>query len=208
MVKVPVRPQTFGKLHAESRPSLPGQPEAIPWVFYDTQTYISGTTTELTFFQVTNVDRTISNMPNAGQLPDPQYFQWYYWGCDILLDASVDTGNDEAGAIDDVAKLLFTGRGIATFTLSDKVYGPFPQSFLHASGGPTGFASSTFTPPVSIQYANNGVFDGGFSWGGAITISPKEGFVHRLNWSAAQTLQAGNTDIRLWMLGLLSRKVQ
>ena len=213
MPKVPIKPQTYGRLVAESRPSLPGQPETIPWVFYDSQEFISGTTTQLRFFSVTATDRSISNMVNAGQIPDPQFFTWYYWGCDVLLrPSSTVVANSNLGAIDDIAQLTLSGRGTATFTLSDKVYGPFPLSFLHTSGGPLGFGWGSFpggaVPGESAQYANNGVMDGGYAWNGAILISPKEGFFIDLNWPAALTLDAGNTFLRVWMYGQLSRKVQ
>lgn len=207
MPRVPVHPETYGKLARQSRPVLPGQPELVPWVFYDTQLYTSGTTTSLSFFQVTSTDRTISNMVNAGSLPTPQFFVWYYWGLDVLSRPTTVAGG-ATGQIDDISQLVLTGRGIATFNYQDKDYGPFPLSFLHASGGPVGFGWGTFTAEESIQYANNGVFDGGFCWNGAITIEPNAGFRVTLTWPAAITLAGGNTNLRVWMMGALNRKVQ
>jgi hypothetical protein len=187
---------------------MPGQPESIPWVFFDTQLYTSGTTTELTFFQTTSTDRTISNMPTAGALPVPQYFRWYGWGFDVLLNASTAAGG-ATGAIDDIARLLLTGRGVVTFKLSDKEYGPFPLSFLHQSGGPQGFGWGTFTAEESIQYAVSGILGGnaGWDWLGNILIEPQTNFSIDVRWSAAQTLAAGNTRLRMWMQGYLARKV-
>lgn len=208
MRALPIRPKTFQQLGAESRPSVPGQPEQIAGVLYDTQLYTSGTTTRMRFFQTTNNDATITNMELAGALPSPQYFIWFDWGLDILIDASASgAGADETGAVDDIAKLVLVSRAIATFNISNKDYGRVPLSFLHASGGPVGFMAATLTAPESIQYANNGVFDGGWSWNGSILIPPNTGFRIDVEFAAAQTLNAGNVNLRMWMRGLTNRKV-
>lgn len=206
MRALPIRPKSYGQLRQESGPSLPGQPEQIPVVFYDTQLYTSGTTTSMSFFASVSNDKTVSNMVNAGQFPSPQYFQWFDWGVDVLQDATTQAGG-ETGIIDDIQKLVLVSRAYAEFTLSDKQYGKVPLSFLHASGGATGFGWGTFTAEESIQFGNNGVFDGGWSWNGAIIIPPNTGFTITLTFAAAQTLQSGNTKLRMWMRGLIDRKV-
>lgn len=205
-MRIPIKPNTFQQISREASPSLPGQPEQIPQVFYDTQLYTSGTTTQMQFFAVTNADRTISNMVNAGQFPHPVYFKWYYWGLDVLLDATTVAGG-ETGAIDDIAKLAFISRATAEFSISDKSYGRIPLSFLHTSGGPYGFGWGTFTAEESIQYAVNGPVDGGWCWNGSIIIPPNTGFTVTVNFAAAQTLAFGNVNLRMWMLGLVDRKV-
>lgn len=197
--------KTKAQLDAISQPEFAGQPEALPWVLYDTQTYTSAATTRLTFFQNTNIDPTITNMEAAGQLPDPQYFEIWYMGLDILIDVS--TAATEAGAVDDVAKLILVGRPTFTLTQSNKAFGPFPGSFLHASGGPTGGIASAIATPGSIQFGNNGVFDGGFCVGGSIVLRPKVGWNVSMAWSAAQTLNFGNPLLRFWMSGVLHRRV-
>ena len=59
---------------------------------------------------------------------------------------------------------------------------------------------------MTVQYANNGVFDGGWCVDGAITIPPKVGFDITLNWPAAVDLTA-DVLIRFWMAGVLHRRV-
>ena len=203
--KHPVAAKPAQLLVAQSDPNAPNQPEAVPWIFYDTQAYVDNTTLTLNFFQVTNVDRSITNMVTAGQLPHPQFFEWYYVGLDVLRAPTTAAGG-VVGAIDDIQRLMLTSRPFWTFTMSDKILGPFPLSFMHASGGATGFGWGTFTAEESIQYGNNAIFDGGWCLAGAITIPPKVGFGITLNWPAVVDLTA-DVNLRLWMAGTLHRRV-
>lgn len=207
MSRFKIVPKTREQLDRLAFPEQSRQPEAVPYVFYDTQLYTSGTTVQLTFFAGTQTDRSLSNMEAAGALPDPQYFEVQFFGCDILCDASLAGASTEVGALDDLQKLLLVSRSRFTFTMSNKTYGPIPLSFLHASGGATGAMAGTMTAPNMVQVANNGIFDGGYYVGGSIVIPPKVGFGMVLDFSGAQTLNAGNTYIRLWMHGQLNRRV-
>ncbi|MEE8177702.1 MAG: hypothetical protein V3T65_06885 [Acidobacteriota bacterium] len=203
----PVKAKTYRQLVDQANPRLPGQSEALAWVFYDTQNFVDNVSTRLTFFQVTNVDRTITNMVTAGSLPEPQFFEWWYAGVDVLRDVTTSAIDVATGSLDDVQSLVLTSRPTWTFTMSDKIVGPFPLSFCHASGGVTGFGFGTATASVvTVQYANNGVFDGGFCVDGAITIPPKVGFDITLNWPAAVDLTA-DVFLRFWMAGVLHRRV-
>ena len=203
--KFPVKPRTRAILTQLANPSLPGQSEAVPWVFFDTQNFVSGTTTRLTFFQTTSPDRSITNMVTAGSLPHPQFFEWYYIGLDILQRPS--SSADITGAWDNVIQLILSTRGHWTFTMSDKILGQFPLTFLHASGGVTGFAASAgATTTANIQYANNAIFDGGWCLDGSIIIPPKVGFNIEFQWPSTFTL-TGNLDLRCWIAGTLHRRV-
>lgn len=204
---VKIVPKTFEQLVALSQPSSGKLPEALLWPLYSTKSYVSGTTTKLVFFDTVESDKTLSNMETAGSLPDPQFYEIHGMGCDILLDGSVSGANTEVGALDDVAKLILTSRSMFTLNISNKQYGPVPLTFAHASGGPTGVAFGTLTAPQGVQFANNGIFDGGWPVGGGIVIPPKVGFNVTVEWASAQTLNAGNTFIRMWMIGGLYRRV-
>lgn len=197
------------ELQQAANPAAANQPEAIPWFLYDTQTYTSGTTTSLTFFQTVQTDKTLGNMESAGQLPDPQYFIIHYVTCDIL-DAPVSTTSTAAaalGPVNDIELLLKTGRGIFTFQISNKNYGPFPLTLCQSTGGATGFGTATFTASQSAWYGNNGIpGSGGFPFLGAIVIPPKVGFSITCQWTSAQTL-SGNQSIRLGLAGVLYRRV-
>lgn len=203
--RIPVTAKTAEQLIAQSNPSAANQPEALPWVLYDTINYVDNTTLQLVFFGATQADRTLSNMQAGGQLPDPQFFEIAYFGLDILRGVTTAAGG-VAGALDDIQNLILVNRPTWEFNISNKIFGPFPASFLHASGGVTGFGYGTFTAEESIQYGNNGIFDGGFCVSKAITIPPKVGFDITMNWNAAVNLTA-DVLLRFWMAGVLHRRV-
>lgn len=200
-----------GQLAAAANPQLANQPEAQPWILYDTQSYTSGSTTTLSFFASTNTDKTLSNMESSGQLPDPQYMIVHYVTCDILSVPSVTTTAAATGALNDIELLLKAARATFTFQMSNKNYGPFPLRACHSLGGATGLiaAEGTETAPARniVQQANNGIpGSGGFPFMGALVIPPKVGFGVTLNFAAAQTL-TGNTNICIGLAGVLYRRV-
>ena len=201
-----INAKTKVQLLEQSNPASATQPEVIPWVLYDSQSYVSASTVTLAFFQTVQTDKSLGNMEGAGQLPDPQFFEIYRIGLDVLFRPATALAVS-TGPLDDIAQLVLSGRGTFTLALSNKNYGPFPLSLLHASGGPTGFGWGTNTAPLQIEFANNGIFDGGYPINGAITIPPKVGFSIVLNWPAALTLANGNTFLRAWMAGPLYRRV-
>lgn len=183
-----------------------GQSEAVPWVLYDTQLFTSAATTTQTFYATQQNDRTLSNLLQAGALTDPQYFEIFNLGFDVLTANTSDAGG-ATGRIDDIQRIMLVGRPIFTLTISDKNYGPFPLSFLHTSGGAVGMGWGTFTAEESIQYGNNSLPDGGWNWRGSVVIPPKVGFSVTVQWAAAQTLTGGNPQLRFWMAGVLHRRV-
>lgn len=197
-----------GQLAAAANPQVGNQPEAIPWILYDTATYVSGTTTTLSLFAAVNADKTLSNMESSGQLPDPQYMIVHYVTCDILVTPTVVVAGTTVGALNDIDLLLKgTSRATFTFAMSNKNYGPFPLNACHSLGGATGTGWGTLTAQTSIQQANNGIpGSGGFPFMGAIVIPPKVGFGITLNFAAAQTLSA-NALIRIGLAGVLYRRV-
>lgn len=199
-VRVPVKPKSLAQLRLQSNPQAVegGQSEALRWTLYDTQTYVSTATRQLRYFQTTNQDLSLSNMEAPASLPNPQYFEIFYFGADVLLPAAVT-------AWEDMIALILTGRPTFTFSISNKTYGPFPLSYFHASGGVTGFGYTTVAA-TGTEYANNGTFDGGYCVDGAITIPPVTNFSVTLDWPAALTL-AADTLIRVNMDGVLHRKV-
>jgi hypothetical protein len=211
MPKMKIVPKTRQQLMRLANPEQANQPEVLPWVLYDTQVYVDATTTSLTFFANTNNNKSLSNMESAGQIPDPQFFEIHYFGLDMQRLVTTTAGGIP-GAINDVQALIYgdanTGAeaGRWTFNISNKRFGPFPLSFLHASGGVTGFMAGTWTAEESLAYANNGIFDGGFYVGGNLIIPPKVGFDVTLDWGGTVDLTA-DMALRMWMLGVLYRRV-
>lgn len=201
-----------GQLAAAANPALANQPEAIPWILYDTQTYTSGTTTTLSFFASTNNDKTLSNMESSGQLPDPQYLIVNYVTCDILVSPSVTTTAAVTGALNDIELLLKAARATFTLSMSNKNYGPFPLRACHPLGGATGIIAAEGTETAAarniFQAANSGIpGSGGFPFMGALVIPPKVGFGITVNFAAAQTLAGGNPNIQIGLAGILYRRV-
>jgi len=205
--------KTIQELSASITPMLPGQPERVPWTWYDSQTYTSGTTVRLDFFQNVNADKTLSNMVAAGQIPSPQFFDLYQCAVAYLIPTTTSAliaapTND--GAIEDVRVL---SNGGVDFQIANKSYWQGNQSSLPCGSGPAGglAVSGTFAAPLLVQqqFANNGVPDlrNRYSFWGDITIPHNQNFNWILFWNAPITLAAGNSVVRVWMDGYLYRRV-
>jgi hypothetical protein len=201
---VDYRPKLIETILDKLKPNAT-QPEAIPDVMYDTQTYVAAGSAALNFFTALPAvaDSTITNMQLAGALPNPVYFEVQKIFFDVL--SATTTAATQVGAMSDIDQILKVGRGIATFFLSDKQYGPYPLTFFGGSGGPAGIIASAIATPGSIQSAN--VRDnGGFPMNGALIIPPQVSIRWTLNWVAATAITA-DTKVRLTMLGIKYRRV-
>lgn len=189
-------------------PAGRGVSEAVPWMWYDTETYTDNVTTQINFFTTTKIP-ALSNMSLAGQFPGSEYFECYFVGLDVLV-APVAV---RITAWADVWKLIFgsgaTGTGTPTwnFILSNKEYGPFPLSTLHGTGGLHGAGGYGTTTADSIaEHATNSIPDGGFPVSGSIIIPPGSGFRIRVQWPVAVDITASR-DLRINLLGTHHRKV-
>lgn len=205
--------KTVQELAAGITPMLPGQPERIPWTWFDTQTYTSGTTTSLDFFQTVASDKNLSNMVAAGQLPSPQFFDLYQCSIAYLIPtttSAIIAAPTNDGALEDVRNLQ---SGAALFQVASKDYWQGSQFMLPCGGGLHGnlAIAGVFAAPnvAQQQFANNGVPDlrNRYNFWGDITIPHNQNFLWRLTWSSALTLAAGNSSIRIWMDGYLYRRV-
>jgi hypothetical protein len=206
--------KTYDDLALQAVPQNAKQPEVVPAVFYDTQTYTSAATTLLTFFQTGNSDVSLSNMPQGGTLPQPQYFEIHRLFLEFLGRPTVSAAAGtipQAGLVDDVNQLLVSGRGYSIFSLSSKSFPAIPLSFLGAPGGVQdgvmGVLSGTTAGSASQvkEYGHN-ANNGGFPVNGQWLIPPSQSFQAVLAWPAALTL-TGNVSIRLSMMGNLYRRV-
>jgi hypothetical protein len=209
--------KTIQELTAGITPMLPGQPERIPWTWFDTQTYVSGTTTTLDFFQSVNADKNLSNMVAAGQIPSPQFFDLYHCSIAYLVPFSAVvptvTAPPLTGALLDVDRL---SQGAALFNVASKDYWQGPQLALPCGGGPdariSGYATGTEATAFSAvaQYATNGNPDlrNRYNFWGDITLPANQNFIWRLTWTAALTFAPNtNRGIKVWMDGYLYRRV-
>lgn len=193
---------TRGQLRSRSTPPSGASPEAIWHQFYDTQTYTDASTTRLTFFQVTNVDPTITNMKAGGQLPDPQWLSIYNVCLDFLNAGPTVDATTVVGQLNDQVLLMMVGRTTWTLTISDKAYGPYTLTCLHGTGAPTGVIGDG----VSITQYGHNALNPGWNYNGTLIIPPKTNFSIEVNWAAAQDL-TGDVKLRLSLFGILSRRV-
>lgn len=205
--------KTIQELSASITPMLPGQPERIPWTWFDTQTYTSAATVRLDFFQAINADKNLSNMVAAGQMPSPQFFDLYQCSVSYLIPvvaSAIIAAPTNVGAFTDTRNL---SNGAAVFQIANKDYWQGSQFMLPCGGGPSGVLAvpGTFAAPNVAQYsfACNGVPDlrNRYSFWGDICIPHNQNFIWTLTWTAALTLANGNTPIRMWMDGYLYRRV-
>ena len=205
--------KTIQELSAGITPLMPGQPERIPWTWFDTLTYTSGSTVTLDFFQAVNADKNLSNMVAAGQIPSPQFFDLYQCSIAYLIpvtSSGIVAAPTATGAVTDVRNL---SNGAANFQVASKDYWQGPQFALPCGGGPDAKVAiaGTYAAPNQVQkeFANNGVPDlrNRYSFWGDITLPHNQNFVWRLTWSAPITLLAGNSNIKVWMDGYLYRRV-
>jgi hypothetical protein len=186
----------------------------IPWVWYDSATYTSTTTTSLDFFSTVQTDKVIGNMEAAGQIPAPMYFQIFHLGIYPLIEPlAVNIGDGtmlQLGASNDMFNLL---AGNADLQIAQKSYWNAPiflcppgagvEAAVTAMGTYTAESSSTF------EVATNGVADlrNRNNFWGMIVIPHNQNFRLRCTWSAALTLAAGNSVIRAYLDGYLYRRV-
>lgn len=179
-----------------------GDMRGVPKALYDTQVYpIGGPVGPLTFFtNAAAAGRFITNMDQAGTLPNPEFFVVQYIAMDIL---GIQPG--AFARLADVYSILFglpAGVGGAPYALlryNSQEWGPWPLSQMHSTGGPTGFAAN-FALGALVEYANNGIPGSGGIWiGGALILQPLKAFSLNLEWSAlAPITNAAQIRVSLW----------
>lgn len=206
--------KTIQQLAAGITPMLAGQPERIPWSWFDTQPYVSGTTVTLDFFQATNADKNLSNMVASGQLPSPQFYDLYHAAICYLVPPSIIAAADPTALTGATFDMNLLTQGAVLFQIANKDYWQGPQLALPCGGGivPTVSLSSTETAGEgqAYQFATNGQPDlrNRYNFWGDITIPHNQNFLWRLTWSTAITFApATNRNIKIWMDGYLYRRV-
>lgn len=208
--------KTWGQLQRSIAPMLPGEPERIPWTWFDSATYVSGTTTTLDFFQTVQTDRVLGNMQAAGQIPAPMYFDLHHIGVHFDfgpsgLAVAATIAAPLLGALNDIAGLI---EGSLTLSIAQKVYHETKIGLCPAGYGPNGpiaiAGTYTATDGDQIQQGTNGVPDlrNRNNFWGDITLPHNQNFLVRLNWTAALTFTPNtNTAIVVSLDGYLYRRV-
>ena len=206
--RFPVRAYTSAQLQLMSSPARATDLEAIPHVFHDVQAFTSATTTALRFFQAVQATVDLGNFLAAGQLPDPMWFQPFYFGLDIMVLPTTAAAT-VVGALDDMHRLLMTTRPTINVAIAMKPYiQDIPLSFLHGSGGATGLGGGIAAGPLTTAaVANNSIPDGGWCVYGSFVIPPKQNLSAVVTYPAVVTINASPVNFRLWMAGVWFRRV-
>lgn len=186
-------------------PKTASQPEAYRDVLFDTQTYVSTTTTELVFFNTAQTDKTLGNMPQASSLPAATAFAVSAISCELAIGGEAG-GAAGGNSVADASKLLITARPILTLTISDKTYGPWPLVYCGAAGGLAIYGAGTTTADVNAAFSAGMGGNGGWFLGNSLMLLPNVQFAATIKFSAAQTL-SGNRNIRIALHGTKYRRV-
>lgn len=180
-----------------------GQIETIGWKWWDTQTYISGTTTSLPQWFNVRATPDLGNMEVAFQLAAPKAFLCRAIRFFVKSRPTIVTSGATfvTNAFDDLAQLINTG--VFQLTIGNKIYNMEPLWCLTAGGGAAGVLSTG-------AYAQNGVADPRAvnTLSKPLFIGPQINFTAVVSWPAALTLASGNLTITFLLDGDLLRPVQ
>ncbi len=190
------------------------QLETIGWQWWDTQSYVSGTTTSLTQFFNVRATPDIGNMEVAFQLAAPKAFlvrAIRFFVKQRPRMVSPVTAAPQTGAFDNIAQLINTG--VFTFTIGNKQYAQNALWTLTAGGGASGAmaaANSTVAASNYFDYAQSGIADprAVYTLAKPLFIPPQMNFNAVVTWPAQLTLSGGNTDVCFLLDGDLLRPVQ
>lgn len=202
--------KTYETLKNITKPRTGAQPESLPWVFYDTQTYASAGSARLTYYASTAAslgDQTLSNFA-TGTLEQDQYFEIQRVFLSFLAPISLTTTSAVAGAANDIDLLHKSARGVLTLQLLGKPIGPFPADFFGRPGGVQFAATSEGTetaPARNILQSGETVMNGGFPMVGASILQPTTPI--RWFFDFNSTAISANMNIRHAMLGVFHRRV-
>lgn len=189
--------------------------EVVPWVFWDTATYTSATTTSMTLFNAVRATTDLGNLQIASALPNPYAFlvrgvRFFQKG--VVFDTNqAATATAQTGAFSDV--VLLCNTGVFEFTIGNKTEFQAPLWMITAGGGAFGQMANAGATAANIiaQYAQNGVPDprAANSLSKPLVIDSVINFKVVLSWPAgAVTLAAGNPALCVALDGELSRPIQ
>ncbi len=194
--------------------------EVIPAMLYSTKSYVSATTTVLTFFDTVAGSRPdLTNMQQSNMLPNPESFLLenirIYFRDAVESD---DSGAGDASPLDsrfnDIVQLV--SRGILNFRIGNKQYGPFPLWALPANS----FVKGAFASGSDLL-ANYGQVDGClYALFPNLFMAPLQQFTVSLTWPGAAgdpipggavTLSTGSEstiNIEILFDGKMARSIQ
>jgi hypothetical protein len=201
--------KTYENLKSLIRPVSADQPESIPHVLFDTQTYAQAGSQYLQFYQNTAAsvsDPTLSNFA-SGTLDQRQYFEIHRMFTIVHTLPNLNLTAVITGAASDIEILHKTARGIVSWTMSTKPYGGIPLAFFGRPGGPLpGYAAfGTGTVANDIITSGETECNGGFPIMGNQIIPPQTPF--KCTMQFVSTAISAATFITHAMMGVLHRTV-
>ena len=175
-LKYPILPYSEEQLIQASKPGSLGQPEIIPWVWYDSQNFAT-LWTNVSFFSAPNADPTVCNIEQANTFAADQWFRTFAITLDWLIGATSQASSGAPVLVDDLLTIQNTCRAIFNLKLSQKIYCQVPIHALHSSGGIyVNYQLGTPTGSGLGNYAMNWTPDGCYNMGGSVVFGPRQTF--------------------------------
>lgn len=203
-IKFPVDPDSYSELFKESAPASAFMPEAVPYVWYDTQDLASNWVAAQ-FFSGPNGDKTLSNIEQTNSLSSEQYFVLYTVTADFLMGAA-QIDNAAPQQYNDMRIIQDTARATLTMTMQQKKMFQIPLRHCHAAGGFQAIISGAPAANALANTVQNAPPDGSFWCDGAIIIPPKATFEITLNGVAAAL--TATRKLQIGLVGALYRPVR
>lgn len=203
--------KAYSLLRDISKPSNANEPESIPDVLYDTQTYAQAGQTSLTFFNSATAanasDITLSNF-STGVLETGYFFEVHRIFLILHAIPNLNVTAVVTGAANDVELIHKTARGVIYSNMNGKTYGPHPLAFYGRPGGPAvsyvGFGSGTAANNILTVGENEA--NGGFPYLGNLVIPEQKNFKTTITFAAVQAISAA-TNLTVAMMGVKHRPV-
>ena len=206
-MKYPTQASSYDQLFQNANVTNATVPEAIPWIYYDQQTFAQAGSTSLNFFAATQSDLTKGNIEQPNTIAGEKYFMIYAITFDFMMGPSSVTSSSSAPQLDDARTIMEIARATLTLTLADKLIFRIPLAACHAIGGYQAWvAGSNFSGSAVFNSAQNMASDGAWWCDGAIILPPRQSFQFNVQMVAA-ALNAAH-DGRLSLHGVSYRPVR
>lgn len=198
--------KTYGLLRSMSKPVDSSEPESVPHVLFDTQTYAQAGSASLTFFNNATAanasDPTLSNFA-TGQLDAGYFFELHRVHVIINAVPAVGAAATIAGPANDIELLHKTARATLGFRIKGKTYGDFPLAYFGRPGGPTATIAAYGTAAAeNYQFASTEA-NGGFPYLGNLILTPATQAKGVMTFNS--TAISAATPITVCLFGVLHR---
>ena len=205
-MKYPTQASSYDSLFQNANVTNATVPEAIPWIYYDSQDFTSGIQS-VNFFSAAQNDLTLGNIEQPNTIAGEKYFMLYAITFDFLMGPANLGSSASAPQFDDAHTIMETARAILTLTLADKLIFRIPLAACHAIGGYQAWiGGSGFAGAAVFNSVQNMASDGAWWCDGAIILPPRQTFQFNVQL-ATNTLNA-TRKCRLALHGVSYRPVR